>query len=167
MIDVDDIRAKVASELSLRARISYVMLLTASLLMASGLAALSLTEIDLPGRTQMAFVGLILIGLSWAAFAAWVLARRRVLLTGHRVLATRMALIFCSVYTIGCLGLGVSGQANYGAFVAAGMGALQTAVAALLHARARRGVDDLLTRRRALEARLAAEGTLFRKDDRG
>jgi len=166
MIDVKDIQVRLAGELSLRARLGYVGLFAASLLMASGVAALTVTEINLPGRARAAFVLLIVIGLSWAWFAGWMLARRRVLLAGHRVLAARLALACCSVYTIACIALGVSGQASAGAFVAAAIGAGQTAIAALLYVQARRGVDALVARRRALEARMAAEGVLFRKDDR-
>ena len=167
MIDVKAIQARLAGELSMRARIGYASLLAVSVLMATTVAALSLTEADLPARARAAFSLLIVIGLSWAAFAGWMLARRRVLLAGHRVLATRMALVCCSVYTVACLALGVSGQAGSSAFIAAGLGAAQTIVAGLLYAQARRGVDALVARRRALEARMAAEGTLFRKDDRG
>jgi hypothetical protein len=166
MIDVKDIQTRLAGELSVRARIGYAGLFAISLLMASGVAALLFTEIDLPGRARAAFVLLIVIGVSWAAFAGWMLARRRVLLAAHRVLAARMALICCSVYTIACIGLGVSGQASAGAFVAAAIGAGQTALAALLYVQARRGVDALVARRRALEARMAAEGVPFRKDGR-
>jgi hypothetical protein len=161
MIDADTIRDRLAAELSIQARIAYTLLLTAALLMTSGVVALALSEPALPLRTTVAFAALAAVGLAWAAFAAWVLRRRRVLLPGHRLLATRLAVIVSSGYAIACVVLGAI-QGTTGPFVAAAVGAIQIAVAGVLHHRARLAVDSLRHRRdqlaKEMARRLAATG---------
>ncbi|HEY0140831.1 MAG TPA: transmembrane transport protein [Thermoanaerobaculia bacterium] len=143
-VSVEEMQRIVAGELSLRSRIAYAALLLVALLMAGGIASLLLTEEGLPRRTEIAFAVLIVIGLSWVAYAAWVLTRRRVLLAGHRIIAARMAIAFTSVFVVGAMLLAMWPAAIFGAVL------LIVAVAMLLHARKR--FAQLLQRRRELEA---------------
>jgi len=49
---------------------------------------------------------MIAAGLSWAAFALWVLARRRMLLARHGIVAGRMAVTFTALFLAGALAAG-------------------------------------------------------------
>src|ERR671916_3074746 len=83
--------------LSLPRRISYVVAGLCGLLGAAMLAMLWATEpARLPARTQLAFGALILVGLAWAAFAAWALARRP-LFAMDRLVAAALAVGFSTL----------------------------------------------------------------------
>jgi hypothetical protein len=141
------------AELSMGARLGHVALLLVALMMSSVIAALWLTEPALPGRTQLAFGMMIVIGLSWVAFALWVLTHRRVLLARHRIVAGRMAVTFTALFLAGALAAGYQ-TGGRAAFAAASLGVvmLGAAVAVLLHAH--RTVARLTARRRTLELEL-------------
>src|ERR671918_2584122 len=103
MITTDDAPPRISAsawqrladaELSVRSRLGYVALLLVALMMTSVIGALWMTEPVLPWRTQLAFGMMIVIGLSWVAFALWVLTHRRVLLARDSVVAGRMAVTF-------------------------------------------------------------------------
>src|SRR6266542_6921921 len=85
-------------ELSLRSRLGYVALLLAALMMTGVVGALWLTEPALPLRTQIGFALMVVIGLSWVAFALRVLTSRRMLLARHRIVAGRMAVAFTALF---------------------------------------------------------------------
>lgn len=140
------------AELSTRARMAHVALLLASLLGTTAIVSLWITEPSLPARTHAAFGALSAIGLSWAAFAAHVLARRRVLYARHRVVAARMATTFTAVFTAGALAVAYASGAAAG-YAAATVGGVLVAVAVSLLVRARRRLAWLMERRRALEER--------------
>lgn len=143
-VSVEQMQRIVAGQLSLWSRIAYTALLVVSLLMAGGLGSLLLTEEGLPRRTQVAFVVMIFIGLSWVAYAGWVLTSRRVLLAGHRIIAARMAITFTSIFVIGALVLSQWPAVLFGTAL------LTVATAMFFHARRR--FAELMARRRELEA---------------
>lgn len=141
------------AELSPPSRLSYVTLLLVALMVTVVVGSLWLTEPALPLRTQLGFAMMVVIGLSWVAFALWVLARRRVLLARHRVVAGRMAVTFTALFALGALTLGyeTGRAAPYGA-AATGLVLLAGAVAIL--AQANRTVARLTERRQTLEREL-------------
>jgi hypothetical protein len=146
-----------AAELSRSARVGYVALLMAALTMTLIVAALWLTEPRLPGRTALAFSIFIVIGLSWASFAAWVLTHKRVLLARHRIVAGRLAVVFSTVFAVGALAVSVSSHRPAG-FAAAGLGVVLMSVAGVMLVRAERAFSRLTERRSALERELGNGG---------
>ena len=96
---------------------------------------------------------MVVIGLSWVAFALRVLTRRRVLLARHRVVAGRLAVTFTALFALGALAVGyqTGRAAPYGA-AAAGFVLLAAAVAILVQAN--RTFARLTERRRTLEREL-------------
>jgi hypothetical protein len=148
-----ELRRLAAAELSLVSRIGYVLLLLVALGMTLVIAALWLTEPSLPRRAQAAFAVMLVIGVSWVAFAIWVLTRRHALFARDRVIAGRMALTFAIVFLAGALGIGIA-TGRSAPFAAAALGAAMVAVAALQLARARRLVKHLIERRDALQREL-------------
>jgi hypothetical protein len=102
---------------------------------------------SLPARTQAAFAASVAIGLAWAGFAAWVLAKTRVLFANHRIHASRMATAFSGLFLVGSIvfrdHLGVGAIAT-----SAVLFAIACASLVLTHQRFTR----LIERRRALES---------------
>jgi hypothetical protein len=141
------------AELSRSSRFLHVALLLASLAMTVIVTSLWLTEPSLPTRTQAAFGLLTLIGLSWAAFAVWVLTARRTLLGRDCIVAGRMAIIFTTTFIVGALAIGYmnGGTAAYAA-AAMGLGLLAAALALLM--RAHRRFAALTKRRETLEGEI-------------
>jgi hypothetical protein len=150
---VEELRRLLDAELSRPSRFRYVALLLASVTMTIMIASLWLTEPALPTRTQVAFALMTVIGLSWTAFAVWVLTTRRVLFGRDSVVAGRLAITFTTTFVIGALTLGYmsGGTAPYAA-ATMGLGLLAGAIALLV--RAQRRVACLTTRREALEREL-------------
>jgi hypothetical protein len=148
-----DLRRLLDKELSRPSRIGYVTLLVASLTMTVVVASLWLTEPVLPARARVAFALMTVIGLSWTAFAGWVLATRRMLLGRDSVVAGRMAVTFTTTFVIGALTVGYmgGGTAPYAAGTM-GLGLLAAAIALLV--RAHRRVAHLTARRETLEREL-------------
>ncbi|WP_177204345.1 MULTISPECIES: transmembrane transport protein [unclassified Streptomyces] len=109
-----------AAEVSLRSRMRHVAVGLAGGAGAALLAVLWATEPrPLPPRTQVAFAGLIAVGLAWAAFAGWVLARRRPLFARDRVIGARLAL---AVAVLTCVAGTVLAAARAGAAEASAAG---------------------------------------------
>lgn len=139
------VKRRLAAELALPSRLGHTLLLLVGLAGAAVAGSLLATEPALPPRTRIAFAALVAIGLAWAAFAGWVLARRRVLLAAHRVVAARMAIVFCAAFTLGALVLrSTDADGPWSAAALTGGGMLGVAVALLVRAHARRAA---LTRR--------------------
>lgn len=149
-----DFSALTARELSGKARAGHVALLLGSLCMSTITASLWMTEPQLPARTAIAFAIMTGIGLCWAAYAAWTLGTRQPLLALHRVVATRLALTFCSAATAGSLYQALA-QDLPAARPAAIVFFAMTLVAAILLASARRDYNRLRAHKLALERRLA------------
>jgi len=155
VLSAADIQRVVAAELGLPSRLGYTLLLLASLAGVGVIVALLVTEPALPARTRIAFALIIAIGLSWAAFATWVLARRHVMLAGHHVVAARMAVAFTSLFTLGgSIIAAVAGKRDT-AYTIVGVGLTMLTVAIVRLVRARRRVAALSKRRAALERQLA------------
>jgi hypothetical protein len=148
-----DLRRLLDKELSRPSRIGHVTLLVASLAMTVVVASLWLTEPVLPTRARVAFALMTLIGLSWAAFAVWVLTTRRVLSGRDSVVAGRMAVVFTMTFVIGALTVGYMGGGN-APYAAATMGLGLLAAAISLLVRAHRRVARLTARRETLEREL-------------
>lgn len=140
-------------ELSTRSRVGHVLLLLAAAAMATITGSLWATEPALPTRTAAAFAIMTGMGLSWVAYAAWVLSTRRVLLGRQRVVAAGLATLFSGVALAGALATGLLAgmpAAWPAALVFAGM----TGLALVLLVRARRDYARLYRRREQLAQQL-------------
>lgn len=131
-------------------RLGHVALLAAALAMAATLASLLATEVGLPTRTVAAFAVMLAMALAWAAYAGWVLTRRRPLYGRHRVTASGMGTLFASLYTAGAGALWIGGGGAVAA-TAGFIGLILTAAGLGLLVQARRRVRDLEALRRELE----------------
>lgn len=145
-VSVEDVQRVIAGELSPRARIGHTLLLLIALAFAIGTVSLWMTEPSLPARTHVAFGAILVIALSWACYAAWVLTRRRVLLAGHRIVAARMAIAFSALFT--------AGAAAIDQWPAVILGGVMTVIAIAMFIHARRKFARLAQRRDALERTL-------------
>jgi hypothetical protein len=152
---LEDIRRLTEVELSRPARLGYLALLLAATTMTVIVTALLLTEPALPLRASIGLGVIMVIGLSWIGFAAWVLTRRRIPLGRHRVVAGRLAVTFSSVFCAGSLAVGYA-TSNRSAIAAAGLGAVMVLIAAAILIRASRDVERLSKRRDELERQLGA-----------
>lgn len=141
------------AELSLPSRLGYLVLLLAALMMTAVVGSLWLTEPVLPRRAHIAFAVMVVIGLSWVCYAAWVLTHRRVLLARHSIVAGRMAVTFTTTFVIGALAVAITtgGAAPY---AAAGVGLVMLGAAVALLVRAHRTFTRLTERRATLEREL-------------
>lgn len=152
-----EIRRALDRELSAAARAGYTMLLLTSSSAAIVIATLLATEPGLPARTRIAFTVMSGIGVAWAALAAWVLTRRRVLFAPHRVIAARMAVGFSALFALGTLLVGPQWIAGW--YWALALAVLMLAAAVVLLLDAGRRFRELSARREQLEQALAhAEG---------
>lgn len=131
-------------------RAGHVLLLLAAAGMAVLLAALLLTEPDLPRRTVAAFALMLAIALAWCGHAVHILANRRPLYGRHRLVAGWMATAFTGLYTVGAGLLWLIGRMPAaGAAAVAGFAMFALALFMLNRAMAR--VRQLESRRAALE----------------
>ena len=151
-----EIRRRLGAEIALPSRLGHTALLLVGLAGATVAGALLLTEVGLPTRTRIAFGIMVLIGLSWAVFAGWVLARRRVLFATHQLVASRMAVVFTSIFTVGAVLVALGSDTGGAGIFAAVVGGVMMAVALVLHGRALRRVRELTARRDALEREISA-----------
>jgi len=152
-----ELRQRLAAELALPSRIGYTVLLLAGLAVTTVTASLLATEPALPARTRIAFALIAGAGFAWAGFAAWVLARRRVLFASHRVIAAVMGLAFSGLFTTGSLGVWFAGSRQPGALAAAAVGAAMLAAAVLVLRGARRRVREITARKQEIERLLAGQ----------
>jgi hypothetical protein len=93
------------------------------------------------------------IGLSWMGFAVWVLTHTRILLGKQRIVASRLAVAFSSVFVVGAAVIGYA-TARPAALAAAALGVLMLSVALSMLIRARRAFAQLSRLREALERQL-------------
>lgn len=137
--------------LSLPRRVGYVVAGLSGLLGAAMLAMLWATEpAQLPARTQLAFAGLILVGLAWAAFAAWALARRP-LFAIDRLVAAALAVGFSTLAMVGALAVALARSSTAGVLAAVGLGLVTIAIATTMLIRARAYRAALFAQERELE----------------
>jgi hypothetical protein len=151
----DVVRRAMHKELSTAARIGYILLLLVGIAGVGLVGSLWLTESEpLPFATQLAFGLLVVINLSWAGFAAWVLSQRKVLYARQRVIGGWMAVVFCTIFLVFGLTIAVL-RGNVNALIAIGLVATaQLAVAIVLLVRAVRRHRELLSRRDELVRQL-------------
>src|SRR3954467_1929601 len=102
-ISVEDMQNRMRSELSTGSRLGHTAVGVAGLGMAALALSLLATEPVLPARAQAAFAVIALGGLAWAAFAVWVLTRRRVLLASHHVAASALATALSTIFLTGAI----------------------------------------------------------------
>lgn len=149
----NELRRLTVLELSVSARMRYVAVLLSALVLTIVVAALLLTEPGLPDRTSIALVAMIIIGLSWTCFSAWVLTHKRILLGRERVVAGRLAVAFSGAFVIGAGVLAYSTQ-QPAALAAGGLGMVMCGVALAMLRRATSAFTKLSARRRILEQEL-------------
>lgn len=142
------------SQASFRSRIGHLALFLVTTGASVALVSLLATEEGLPSRATAALAALLVINLSWTAYAAWVLTARRAMLYNHRVVASRIAVAAAAAFSVGASAIGATTQAP-AAYAAAGSGLALLAIAILLLMRAKRNYRALQMRRSDLEARLA------------
>jgi hypothetical protein len=147
----EELERALAAEVSLRSRMRHAATGLAGGCAAALIAVMWATEPNpLPARTQAAFAGLLAIGLAWAAFAGWVLSRRRPLFARDRVLGARLALAVTTATSVaGTVLAAVRGTAA-GALAVALAGAALVAAAGLLLVRAQSRRRELMRLRDAL-----------------
>lgn len=146
----DELRHLTTLELSLPSRLRYVALLLVASTMSAIVTALLVTEPRLPLRTSIALGVMGVIGVTWMAFAAWVLTRKRVLLGSHRIVAGRLAILFSTVFVIGALTVGWT-TSTAAPFAAAAMGGVMLSVAVMMSILAKRRCARLSKRRDELQ----------------
>lgn len=149
------VSALLDQELSTCSRMGHVVLLLLASAMATVVGSLWATEPELPLRTATAFAVLTCMGLSWMAYAAWVLMSRRVLLGRQRVVAARMAVLFSVVALVGAVAVGLlAGMAA--AWLAAWICVAMLALAVTLLVRSQRRYAQLCRRRAELAQKFKA-----------
>ncbi|MFJ6776464.1 transmembrane transport protein [Kitasatospora sp. NPDC091257] len=146
-----ELERALAAEVSLRSRMRHVAVGLAGGCGAALVAVLWATEPGpLPARTQVAFAGLITVGLAWAAFAGWVLSRRRPLFARDRVLGARLALVVTAVTGVAGVAVAAVRGTVAGTLAVALAGAALVATAGLLLVRAQSRRRELLRLRDSL-----------------
>jgi hypothetical protein len=149
-----DVQARLAAEVALPSRLRYTALLLVSVGMTAVAGSLLATEAGLPTRTRIALAVVTAIAGCWAAYAIWVLARRRVLFARQRVVAGWMAVVFSALFTGGRAALAWSSAGGRAWLAATAVGITMLAIALVILVRARHQVATLLRRRAELEQRL-------------
>ena len=144
------LRALTQRTLSSPARYFHVAVLVLALIMCSLLGALLATESDLPGRTQLAFSGLLALGVGWAMYAGWPLVRRDTLLVHQQVVAGWMAVGGTGAFFVCCA---VAVWVTNSALAMAALGAAATLLGAAvwLLVRSTHRFGELKALRRTLE----------------
>jgi hypothetical protein len=120
--------------------------------------SLWMTEPALPTRTATAFAMLTVIGLGWVAYSIWVLQAKRVMLARQRVIAGRLAFLFASAFTLGCLALAFTTTVS-AAWPAFAMSLVMLVLALGMWRRAEAVHATLMARRETLERELARDAT--------
>jgi hypothetical protein len=155
-LTVEQVQEMARRELSTPTRIGYLLLLMFTLMGAGLIGTLWLTEPGpLPLRTQVAFGLLVAINLSWSALFGWVLSQRKVLFAIHGVIAGWMAVVFCSVFLLFGLAIGMSRMNPTMCIIVGAVGIVQLFVAIMMLKRSQRRRRELLARRHVLTAALA------------
>ncbi|MFJ4787723.1 transmembrane transport protein [Streptomyces sp. NPDC088794] len=144
-----------SAEVSLRARMRHMAVGLAGGCGAALISVLWATEPHpLPVRTQAAFAALIGVGLVWAAFAGWVLSRRRPLYARDRVLGARLALTVTSLTCVAGTTLAAVRGTTTEALTIALTGTVLVIAAGLLLLRAHAHRRELLRLRNSLQETL-------------
>lgn len=146
-LDADEILRRLRPEMSAWSRLGYLYLLLVGLGGGGMIGLLWATEPGpLPLRLHLAFGGMILAGLTWAAFAGWVISARRPLFARERVIAGWIALVFSLAATLSGVVVGLGRGTEATLATTAGVGSVLVAAASWLLLRARRWRRQLLER---------------------
>jgi hypothetical protein len=159
-VSTDDVRVMAAERLALAPRLRYSGLLLVALAGAAVSGSLWLTEVGLPARTRIAFALMLGINVCWAAFAGWVLTRRRVLLAQQSVVAARMAVGFSGLFVLSAWIAGQWGGGGRAMYLASAFGLVMLAIAAALLFRAGRRLESLIQRRNDLERAIGGQAAV-------
>lgn len=152
-LTADQVRTRLASDLSLAKRIMYTVLLLVNAAAAVLLLMIWLPDAGgLPLRTHAAFAGCLSVTIAWVVFGAWVLTRRRPLYAYDRVLAARLAVAFTGLFTVSGASIAVFGVGVPQAVVTLAGGGLLFGVSWFLLVNARRERGRLLKLREHLAA---------------
>lgn len=142
---------KITRHLSLPRRIGYVVAGLGGMSTAVVIGQLWATEPGpLPTRTRLAFAGMIVIGVVWAVFAAWALARRP-LFAVDRVIAAWLAVTFSTMMTVGTVAVALARGSTAGVLAGGGVGVVLVVAASTILIRARAYRAVLLARKRDLQ----------------
>jgi hypothetical protein len=144
----DEMFERLSGRLSLGRRIATIAAMLGGLGMAIVVGLLWATEPGLQPRTQVAFGGIIVVGLAWAGYGAWVLTRRLPLFALDRVVAAWMGLAACGLAAVPVAMVAISRQRME--TVALTTVAVLLALATVNLTRARANRAALLRRRREL-----------------
>ena len=137
--------------LSLPRRVGHLVAGLGGLAMAATIGLLWATEPGgLPQRTRIAFAAMIGIGMTWASFAGWALARRP-LFAVDRVIAAWLGVTFSALMTLGMVTVALMRASTAGVLACGGLGVTLTVVASTVLIRARAYRRALLARRHELE----------------
>jgi len=135
----DEMQRRLAAELSPASRLLYAALLLIALAVSGATISLLATEPDLPLRTTLALGAIAFGGLCWAGLFGWTIARRKVLLGRHRVIAGLLASVMSALVLAGAVAIALLYPPfRTAAAGAAASGAVSAIAALLLSARARR-----------------------------
>ena len=99
----EEVVKQLEQPLSLRRRVSYVIVALAGLLGSGVVGLLWATEPGLPPRTKIAFAVLVAIGVGWATFGTWAVTRRAPLFARDRVVAAWLGMVAWLLFTVGVL----------------------------------------------------------------
>jgi hypothetical protein len=140
-------------ELTRNERYGHVVLAAVGGIFAVGIISLLVTEPYLRQRALVAFLVMAGIGLAWMVYGVGVLVRHRPLLANREIVAGRMSVFFCALFTLGAMLAGFSVRKQVLYTGAVGLGLTMTAIALALLIRAHLRRASL----RALRARLESE----------
>lgn len=144
----DDMLQRLAGRLSLRRRIATVVAAVGGLATATLAALLWATEPGLPARTQAAFAAIVVVGLAWVGYGAWVLTYRTPLFARDRVVAAWLTLAACGLLAVPVAAVTISrGRLHITAFTTI-LALLVAAIVNLVRASGHRAA--LLRRKREL-----------------
>jgi hypothetical protein len=142
-------------ELTRNERYGHVVLAAFSGIFTVGIISLLVTEPFIRQRALVSFLVMAGIGLAWVTYAIGVLLRRRPLLANREIVAGRMSVFFCSLFTLGAMLVGFSVRHKVLYTGAVGLGLTMTAIAVALLIRAHLRRASLRALRAKLESELA------------
>jgi hypothetical protein len=137
--------------LSLPRRVGHLVAGLGGLATAATIGLLWATEPgELPLRTRIAFTAVIGIGMTWAGFAGWALARRP-LFAIDRLVAAWLAVTFSALMTLAMVTVALTRASTAAVLAGGGLGVTLTVMAGTMLARAHAYRRALLARRHELE----------------
>ncbi|MBV1856605.1 hypothetical protein [Catellatospora tritici] len=147
-MNADEMLARLSRPLSPWRRLATAVAAIGGCTGAAVIGVLWATEPDLPARTQVAFAGLIAVGLAWAGYGVWALTRRTPLFARDRVVAGWLAVGATALLTVLATAVGVLRQRGWPLLILS----LTLLVLALVNLRrAQTARDALLRRKRELD----------------